>query len=333
MSETEKDKREYGGFLPLELNPGTEFFSRYEPYLKRFNCVKAALDYLIQKTGKENIYIPYYYCPSTSEAIKKTGINVLFYHLNNNLLPLNIPDKANCIVLLVDYFGVRGKEVRKLASTFRNSEVIIDWAHAFFDNPIKIDRIYNIYSAKKFFGIPDGAYLVSNSVMSTMEALSESCDFADYLLLSYEKGTNAAYIRKKQIDKQLASNYTGMSKLTKGLLQNVDYKRVRIQRESNYKQLFDAFCNINELSLPIKAVPYQFPLLLLQKGREIKKQLIDNHIYVPTLWRGEELQKSGNEFELSMMNDCVFLPIDQRYNEEDMDYIITKTRKVIHENS
>ena len=86
MDGIQRKKKEYGGFLPLELNPGQEFFEKYEPHLLRFNSVKASLDYIIKKVLPKRIYVPYYYCPSTTEAIEKMGVEVKFYHLNESLL-------------------------------------------------------------------------------------------------------------------------------------------------------------------------------------------------------------------------------------------------------
>lgn len=333
MPDIRRSKLEYGGFLPLELNPGNEYFTQYEPYLRRFNSAKAGIDYLIKRIGKKKIHIPYYYCPSTTDAIKRTGIDISFYHVNENMEPEHIDDDADSIILIVDYFGVCKERINAFSATIKAADLIIDSAHDFFAEPIKGDNIHNLYSAKKFFGVPDGAYVVSNIVIPDVEALSDSYEYADYLLLTYENGTNAAYEKKKNADKQIGSNYDAMSKLAKGLLENVDYKRVRQQRKDNYLMLFDAFKDINNISLPGEAVPYQFPLLLRGKGRDIKKQLIENRIFVSTLWSGDELQKNGNEFEISMMEDCVFLPMDQRYNEEDMKYIISLVRIIVNENT
>ena len=51
MTDVIRTKSEYGGFLPLELNPGKEYFAQYDPYLRRFNSVKAGIDYLIKRIG------------------------------------------------------------------------------------------------------------------------------------------------------------------------------------------------------------------------------------------------------------------------------------------
>lgn len=326
-------KTEYGGFLPLELNPGNEYFSVEPGRLMRFNSVKASLAYLFELIGCSHIYIPYYYCPSTTEAIKKVVPTVSFYHVSENLEPLNVPDEEGIAVLLVDYFGVRNEETIRWAHKFCHANVILDRAHDFFTDPLLEKNIYNIYSAKKFFGIPDGSYLISNDLLPFVEAETDSYEYADYLLLTYEQGTNAAYKRKKEADQKIAENYGGMSKLSRGLLQNVDYKRVRASRESNYKVLHELLGYMNELKLPEMTAAYQYPLLISNIGAIIKKQLVADRIFVSTLWTGNELMQNGNGFELNMSENCIFLPMDQRYDEHDMRYIAGKVRGLIHENS
>ncbi len=317
-----RTKEEYGGFLPLELNTGEEFFSEYSKNLSRFNTVKAAFDYLIRQISPSKIWIPYYYCPSTTEAIRRTGVEICFYHIDEGLMPENIPDENGSIVLLIDYFGVCGRKIKKIAETFSKAEIILDLAHAFFEKPLIKGNIHNVYSAKKFFGVPDGAYLISQFAARNNAKPTNAGSYAGYLIKAFEEGTNASYHLKKETDSLLEAHYGTMSRLSEGLLRNVDYERVRKKREENYRVLFKAFLEFNELSIPEMIPAYQFPLLLSDRGKEIKKVLIEQKIYVSTLWSGKELLEKGNSFELNMMNNAVFLPMDQRYNSEDMNYII-----------
>ncbi len=324
---------EYGGFLPLELNHNKEYFSRYEPNVRRFNSVKAALDYFIRESGIKKIWIPYYYCPSTIDAIKKTGIQILYYHIDESFLPIDYLDKEDSAILFVDFFGICSRQVRKTVTKIKNAEIIVDWAHGFFEKPIYGGNVQNIYSAKKFFGVPDGAYLVGETITSDDGSASKSHEFADYLLKSFEIGTNAAYSRKKEADKIIAEHYDSMSLLSLGLLKNVDYNRVKKKRQSNYTTLYEVLMDINEMQLPPKAAAYQFPLLIRDIGRKIKCQLIEDRIFVSTLWSGDELLAHGNDFELSMMNDCIFLPVDQRYNDSDMRFLASHIRELLYDNT
>ena len=324
-----RKKKEYGGFLPLELNPGKEFFTKYEPYVRRYNTVKAAIYDLVVYLRKKRIYIPYYYCPSTSKAIKDIGIEVYFYHINCNLEIECIPDREDSVVVLVDYFGVKNEYVSKKATDYKKADIIIDRAHDFFSEPTLGNNIHNVYSAKKFFGIPDGAYLISRARGLGKDELACSYDYAGYLLMSYECGTNLAYDQKKDTDFLLSNNYDSMSKLSLGLLKNVDYLRVKEQRLNNYKVLHKEFYD-NELNIPDECTAYQFPLLITKKGIEIKDFLIKNGVFVSTLWAGDDLKENGNYSEINMMNNAVFLPVDQRYDEEDMEYLICLVRAFLN---
>lgn len=329
MAAIKRTKKEYGGFLPLELNDREEYFAKYEPYLMRFNSVKAAFYEVIKKSNKDKIYIPYYYCPSTIEAIKKTGIETVFYHIDSNLEIESVSDDKDSIVLLVDYFGIKDAYVNTKVKEFIQAEVIIDRAHDFYAKPVDQYNIHNVYSAKKFFGIPDGAYLVSRQAHSQKQILSEGNKYASYLLKTYECGTNVSYSMKKDTDLYLATNYACMSKLSLGLLKNIDYLKVKEKRCSNYEVLRKAFIHINELSLPIDCPAHQFPLLIKGKGEKIKHDLVEEKIYVSTLWSGDDLKQKGNEYEVNMMKNTIFLPIDQRYNAEDMEYLVDRIMEML----
>ncbi len=317
----DRPKTEYGGFLPLELNPGQEYFQEYEEHLARFNTVKVALTFLIGSIQPDRIYVPYYYCPTTTEAIWKTGVETCFYHVGESLLPAEIPDESGSLVVLVDYFGILGEKITEIAGSFQNAAVILDRAHAFYEKPFLNDHIHQVYSAKKFFGVPDGAYLISSLAGKADRTLTDAHTYAGYLLTTYEVGTNAAYAMKKDTDRMLAEKALGMSKLSLGLLCNLDYGQVRRKRIENYKVLYSLLKDYNDLELPKESAAYLFPLLMKGCGAKVKQLLVKERVYVPTLWEGKDLLAHGNDFELAMKDHAIFLPMDQRYDPTDMEYI------------
>lgn len=334
MSENEKKNKEYGGFLPIELNPGNEYFDDYKEVLLRFNSVKASFSYIIMNNQDiEKIYLPYYYCPSTAKAIEQLGVEVYYYHISKEFEPMEIEDSPNTAVILVDYFGVMGKKIKEFGKKYTKSILIFDFAHSFFTEPIIQDKIYNVYSAKKFFGVPDGSYVIGKHIEAEMQEYSFSDLYANYLITTYEKGTNEAYENKKKSDIMISNNYAPMSRFALGLLKNVDYNRVRDVRITNYEYLNQIFKNINEIELPEKNPAYQFPLLISKKGEKIKKVLIDNKVYVSTLWSGDNLEKNASDFERNMCKNAIFLPIDQRYSVNDMEYIANVVRRVLNEDT
>lgn len=325
-------KVEYGGYLPLELNNGNEYFVEYDQFTNRFNSVKASFAYIIKKKNINILFIPYYYCPSTIAAIKTMGVDVRFYHIDKDFCPLDIEDKAGQAILLVDYFGICDSVVNRIQNNFEQSQIIIDRAHNFFASPILREGVYNVYSAKKFFGVPDGSYLISKEFEREEERFSYSHLYASYLIEAYEKGTNFAYAKKKKADELIAQHYDKMSVLAHGILKNIDYDAVKKTRQSNYGLLRNKLSIYNELKLPERCAAYQFPLLIKENGTQVKKELVQQKIYVSTLWTGEELLSCGTLFELHMKDDCIFLPVDQRYNEVDMEYICDSVINIVREN-
>ena len=64
-------------------------------------------------------------------------------------------------VLIVNYFGLMDKNIQKFIESYNNINIIIDNTQAFFSNPVWKDKVYNVYSCRKFIGVPDGGYLIS----------------------------------------------------------------------------------------------------------------------------------------------------------------------------
>ena len=61
-------------------------------------------------------------------------------------------------------------------------------------------------------------------------------------------------------------------------------------------------------------------------GKNIKDKLIKEKIYVPTLWKQSDI---ANDFETYLAENSIFLPVDQRYNDEDILFIIEITIKLL----
>lgn len=79
-----------------------------------------------------------------------------------------------------------------------------------------------------------------------------------------------------------------------------------------------AFGSINELNLP-KMETFECPMVypLLIKHDSLRKKLISNKIFVASYWPGVE-----GEVETYLQKYLLPLPIDQRYEADDMRKII-----------
>ena len=325
----ERTQREYGGFLPLELNKGKEYYQYANTQMQRFNCAKAAVDNVLGYIDTYKIYVPYYLCPNVCKEIEHHNIEVCYYYINNNLLPELLPDEQGICIYLVNYFGVMDKAIAEYARNFEKAWVIIDNCHSFFEKPIMGKRFFNVYSCKKFFGVPDGAYLIGEDIAvgDTKEVYAD--EKAGYLLECLEHGTNYCYARKKNVDHAIAEKYEGMSVLAQRILMSIDYDAVKYRRHENFYLYEEAFATSNILTCEKESTPYMYPLNV---GKNIKKQLVDQKIYVPTLWDSTLKEQFKEKLEYRLADETIFLPVDQRYEKNDIQYIIEVIFNILKDN-
>ena len=317
-----RTKKEYGGFLPLELNLGGKhpYYYDYSNILS-FNTIKAALPLIGKVLGREKILAPYYLCPNVIKELEKSFDNVEFYYLNENLLPrIDCPNGKT--IYLVDYFGIMDKAVYEYVVDNPETTFIIDNAHSFYNRPIMRSNVFNLYSCKKFFGVPDGGYLISDRKFDQVYDKSISSHISNYLIKNLEEGTNSCYQEKKKIDEYINNNYSGISIFAEEILSRIDYDRIKEVRKKNFNIYQQYFGEKNYIKCEENSIPYIYPLNV---GKNIKDKLIKEKIYVPTLWSQVLDAGFDNTAEKKMAENTLFLPLDQRYAEEDISFISEKT--------
>ena len=68
---------------------------------------------------------------------------------------------------------------------------------------------------------------------------------------------------------------------------------------------------------------------LTPNGAIIRKKLQQEKIYIPTLWPSVKEWCSADMLEYKYAENILPLPIDQRYGEKDMMYIVNSIQKFI----
>ena len=244
------------------------------------------------------------------------------------MLPEDLKVSDGSGVLLVNYFGLLDEFILEQQKQY--DMVIIDCTQAFFCPPVLRKGVDNIYSCRKFIGVADGAYLIAED--SQADQFTSEDSWPSYLALckAHERGTNAAYMESLENEKRFLNERNGMSKLTKKILRAVDYKSIKQKRRTNFAYLEQTLCERNRLKLPLnQGVPYLYPYWVREgTGPYIKAKLLEERIYIPTLWRECLDVCAPHELEYQWTNDLVCLPIDQRYDENDMKEIVKKVMDI-----
>ena len=307
-------QKEYGGYLPLELQHGNEYYKGEN--VISLNCARYAIVYAIQDAEYKKIYIPHYMCESIQQTLFRERIAYETYHIDEQFFPLNVKlQKGECI-LYPNYFGIFSEcHIRKIVSQFKN--VILDNTQAFFSKPFM--EVYNVYSCRKFFGVTDGAYLIKAGIKQRELQRDESAGRASHLLISMEQGTNAAYAQSLISENQISqSPMCEMSRLTHYILDGIDYQQVVQKRQRNYDSIVawlqkKGFLNVKR---PSECVPMIYPLYC--SNVNARKILLENHVYVPQWWKYLLNSAETSRFERKLSVGVLPLPIDQRYDEKDM---------------
>ena len=306
-----------GGYFELELRKG----EHYHKNAIRLNTARNCFEYVLRARNYTKIYIPYYTCGVMSKPIQKLQIGYEFYHINEKLEPANLPKlEEREAFLYTNYFGLKQECVKSLASEY-GKQLIVDNAQAFYAEPL--EGIDTFYSARKFFGVPDGAYLYTNKSLQQELEQDYSYERVSHLQKRIDLGAEAGYQDFRKNDDALCNReIKKMSKLTEAILCGIDYEAARIRRRENYQRLDEALRDINRLHLDMDkdCVPMVYPYLT--DDVVLKQKLIDNKIFVATYWPNVLEWCREVDIEHFVAKNTCFLPIDQRYGETGMRKII-----------
>lgn len=300
--------KEIGGYFELETN----HFEEYHNTALKLNSGSACLKQIIRTYCIKKLYVPEFTCPVVWKSVRDENCECIFYQVGFDFMPRQDFPKDE-FILYNNYFGINGRNVRIMERQYRN--LIIDNAQAFYAVG---HSLASFISARKFFGVPDGGYLYCKDEVKLPDAISESWNKCTALLKRCDLPASEGYADFKKSEHLIAEEPVArMSKLTERLLASIDYEAVRKKRLENFRYLHKQLGEYNQLSIDLdeKDVPMVYPFLTDKPG--LRETLIANKIYVATYWPG----CNGGE-----MTRIIPLPIDQRYEVEDIKHMI----EVIH---
>lgn len=301
-----------GGYFELELNKGNE----YHLDALHLNTGRNCLEYILRAKCYKKLYIPYYICEVILEPIKKLNIEYEFYHIDSNLDPVfNRALNKDEAFLYVNYFGIKQNTVVKLKEKILHN-LIIDNTQAFFDKPI--ENTDTFYSAPKFFGVSDGAYLYTDKFIN--KPLKEDVSFnrMKHLLKRIDLGAEAGYKDFKMNSDSLANQpIMQMSRLTKALLCNIDYRKVISIRKKNFLFLHEKLCHLNKFKIDTLSfnVPMAYPFLADVQG--LREKLIEAKIFVAIYWKNVLDWPGHSNLESNFAKNLLLLPINQKIDKRD----------------
>ena len=310
---------EYGGYFDLELRgdytpPGAIRFATAR------GCLNASLiDLCSSNSGRNVLHLPEFLCPSVKCVVVNAHPNIEIrpYSIGESFEPLDVEIQSNDeIFYSYDTFGLSSHKTRLAIS------VVADNVHALFKPRRSAD--YTFTSLRKYLGVADGGllYCPTNIVEP---ATSLDPDHVRHLLVRQHASARSGYTAFQDSEDWLAGALSqAMSRFSRSIMAQIDLAEIKRRRAANFCALHERFARDNALRDIIdRALSageiglFSYPFLRPGRG-EVRSKLHAKNIFAPLLWQFAEEDSNLSEFERTLAEDTLHLPIDQRYGPDDI---------------
>ncbi|MDI9596914.1 MAG: hypothetical protein QM220_05235 [Atribacterota bacterium] len=313
--------KEIGGYFGLEQLVSNEYYKNLIP----LNTARYSLLYILKAKNIKKIYLPTYLCNVVRDMCLKYSYEIEYYCIGEDFLPIFDKNLAKDeYIFIVNYFGqITDEKILLLRDRFER--LVLDNAQSFFQRPL--NGVDTIYSCRKFFGVPEGAYLSTVAKLNEEIEVDISKNRMTHILGRFE-GEASDYFQNYQEHKLLFDDepLKYMSKLSHNILGAIDYDNAARIRNENYVYLASKLGKLNRLSLVTPEGPFAYPFYI-KNGIEVRKKLAKKKIYIPILWPNALDETPQDSVEHDYVANILPLPCDQRYGIDEMKFMVSEVSK------
>jgi hypothetical protein len=283
---------------------------------------RACFRAILERVRPSSVLVPFYICDAALAPLQLLQIPFDFYALTESLVPDVEKWPAAATVLYVNYFGLQNRLANGFAEAL-GGQAVIDDTQSFFSR--EHGRAWSFNSARKFFGVPDGAYAYGPDLASVTPHEVNNDAPAAHLTTRMTGPQDVAYQQYLDSERRISSNVLAPSPLATRLLGGIAYEDARAVRRRNYEQLHARLSSKNglhvDLAIDDDVVPFCYPFLP-PSPTSLHRLLWQREIYVPRLWpEVESREATGFGWERNLASRLLPLPIDQRYGSDAMDRV------------
>lgn len=345
--------REFGSEFPAIQQPDNYFLK----LTKYGHCVylrsgrEALAVSALNIPRKSNVILfPAYCCSSMSAPFVELGWNLVYYRITealgvdlnhlSELLEVHKPDA----ILVMNYFGIAATNdaVSMIKSYNGDCTVVEDFSHLTFSFPdiYNPDVDFYVSSIRKSCGITDGAVVISRKEID-IRAVVESCDeYANERMYAQKMKWQYKYtgdLRQKDTFRSVLGQLVddlGREKIVPHhislqgaeMLKTINSLDISFSRKENFKHLLNILRDEQGITFPLKIdealrlAPFSLPILV-ENRNQMQMKLASKGLYAPVLW--PILKEASDVCPVSkkMAEGMLSLPIDQRYDYNDVEDI------------
>lgn len=344
-------KKEVGSIFPLSdsvINQAESEQAQFTDDRIYYSLCREALCDIAHTFGEtaRTVLIPAYTCQTVITPFEEAGWRCEYYSIHTDLRIdtsnlFGLVEKCHpSLVVAHPYFGMdlNDEEMKALmAIKEQGIAVVLDLTQCLFSTKQYSFASFIVASYRKWMPIPDGGFLknMTDAVkICQPEAVNE--EFTDrelaamYLRGQYfgngEQRTKAISIRLSKAADHLADSNIAphkMSQVAYNLMQNENLEMNQQCRFENYTYLYQNICesdNVTKVCKNIEEVttaPLYFTIFVKERPA-LQRPLAQEAIYAPVIWPVEDERVLINDEVKYIYDHILAIPIDQRYDEKDM---------------
>jgi dTDP-4-amino-4,6-dideoxygalactose transaminase len=345
------------------FNASNSLFDKNVYYLSHG---RAAINLILKSIIiRGSFLLPSYLCESVLQPFISNNVKIDFYEVDDNL-HINLEDLALKIkkgniqgVYIINYFGfLYNDETNQFLQEIKKEVLIIeDFSHGSLleTNGHNLIGHFIFSSLRKYLSLPDGCILINKSHLKLNQELI-SGSFHNFFELKFtgkilksiynksmpKKVLEQAYLKLFQHGEEILntnSEIFSISNYSMEVLKTIDFKLNLSTRQQNFKKLQILFQDIdNDIELFNFTIekdisPFIFPIKVRNEIRnKLRRKLGRENLYCSILWpKSTALNIYQFPRTYKLCNSILCLPIDQRYNTENMIDLFTRFMKVYEE--
>lgn len=325
----------------LNIGDGIDFKKKLKSHYYFFASGRMAISFIIERLNLKTIYIPNYLCEQVYKCFDR--LTKKFYTLTDKLeydCGLERIEEGS-IIFLSNYFGLSDesnilKLLKEEKKKKKNIIVVYDITHSLFsiNNSDIVD--YYIASFRKWFSIPDGAFINCDKIFKLnyeriSDELVKEFIYASILKLLYIKSQNKIVeinekYRNLFIDSEnklsKINGYFNISLFSEIYINNIN-SDVLERRKDNFNFLKNEIKN-DKIKLIFNQVegdkiPFLMPIKCKERDK-LKKYLMEHQVYCAIHWDQKFMSDKVKKLEIS--EQILSIPIDDRYTISDMKLLV-----------
>ncbi|RPH30291.1 MAG: hypothetical protein EHM93_16150 [Bacteroidales bacterium] len=306
-----------------------------------------------------NILFPSYSCNSMVEPFSKRGWNIIYYSLNDDLSVKKEEIFSLCkrfnpkAILLMNFFGVAPTEeiAYHIKKKFECIYIIEDFTHVLFSERVLLNKYVDFFvaSIRKWVGLADGAIILSNLRINNFDN-KENSKFinlrneAQSLKFKYTttkeiklKDCYLELLKKAELVIDRYDNIYTISKSSLETLNSLDVNGIILIRKENFQHLYEGIKQIKGIKFQLEidnkqiCCPFSLPILVNNRDK-IQNEFAGKGLYAPVIWPINNMARNVCHVSTNMSDSMLSIPIDQRYDYEDIEDIIKIVESVMNSN-